>query len=734
MPVGGFDAGANVWVENGELYFYLDRSGCFDENNQALKLGRFHFRFLKGSGERFDPFSADFRQELDLENGRVQLQGKDGFQAEIWFDVRRPVCHMDCQTAIPFSVEAIYESWRTAERELSELEKQAPMSYQGYPERVISYPDVIEADENQVVFYHRNREDALLFHFAMRQQGLEQVKEEFVNPQHNRTFGGVLCGSDMVYTGQEEGTYADVPYTGWVYRTAETETHQFQICMHTEQAETLEEWRQHLEQTVKAAMDDPEAREQAADWWHQYWERSYIEITAEGEEQETAYQVARNYNLFRYMLGCNAYGEYPTKFNCGFFMTDMVYTLGDAFRGITPDFRRWGGGSFTAQNQRLVYWPMLKSGDFDMMEPQFAYYNRLLKNAELRTQEYWGHDGCCYAEQLENFGLPVALCWGFEETPVDFYLRRPSFEHGELRCPWTRYEYTQQLEFAFMILQYYEYTGQDITAYIPFIESCVTFYFAHYTMRNRENTLTPYDANGKLVIYPSTALETYKDATNPADAVSALRAVVSQLAELPQYVDIQKYRELYQYIPELSTREREGKECIAPADCWTQIINHEIPQLYPVFPYEQFGIGHDRLQLAIDTYWHGIETEGQRHYESWHQDNIFAARLGLTEEAKRLTVLKFQDSGRRFPAFWGPGCDWAPDHNWGGSAMIGLQDMLVQSAGNTVYLFPAWPKEWNVRFKLHLPQNTVVEAEIKNGKINYEICSPYKMWKVVLPE
>ena len=66
--------------------------------------------------------------------------------------------------------------------------------------------------------------------------------------------------------------------------------------------------------------------------------------------------------------------------------------------------------------------------------------------------------------------------------------------------------------------------------------------------------------------------------------------------------------------------------------------------------------------------------------------------------------------------------------------MIGLQDMLVQSAGNTVYLFPAWPKEWNVRFKLHLPQNTVVEAEIKNGKINYEICSPYKMWKVVLPE
>ena len=39
----------------------------------------------------------------------------------------------------------------------------------------------------------------------------------------------------------------------------------------------------------------------------------------------------------------------------------------------------------TAQNQRLVYWPMLKSGDFDMMPSQFNFYNRMLKNAELRA-------------------------------------------------------------------------------------------------------------------------------------------------------------------------------------------------------------------------------------------------------------------------------------------------------------------------------------------------------------
>ena len=45
MPCGGHDIGLNVWVEadvtgSGDLLFYLDRAGSFDENNQMLKLGR----------------------------------------------------------------------------------------------------------------------------------------------------------------------------------------------------------------------------------------------------------------------------------------------------------------------------------------------------------------------------------------------------------------------------------------------------------------------------------------------------------------------------------------------------------------------------------------------------------------------------------------------------------------------------------------------------------------------
>ena len=103
--------------------------------------------------------------------------------------------------------------------------------------------------------------------------------------------------------------------------------------------------------------------------------------------------------------------------------------------------------------------------------------------------------------------------------------------------------------------------------------------------------------------------------------------------------------------------------------------------------------------------------------QSWHQDGIFFARMGMTEEAAAYNTRKLQDSERRFPTFWGPGHDWVPDHNWGGSGMIGLQEMLMQTIGDKIVLFPAWPKDWDVSFKLHAPKNTSVECRLENGEI-----------------
>lgn len=182
--------------------------------------------------------------------------------------------------------------------------------------------------------------------------------------------------------------------------------HHIQVVFHTQKRGTEKDWKTGLVQVEQEIGEmRRKSKEKTLDWWKKFWDRSYIYVNNDQADiKDEKWQVGRNYQVFRYQLACNAYGEYPTKFNGGLFTVDPEYT--DARILHTPDFRKWGGGSFTAQNQRLVYWPMLKSGDFDMLPSQFDFYKRLLPNAEVRSRHYWGHGGACFTEQIENFGLP----------------------------------------------------------------------------------------------------------------------------------------------------------------------------------------------------------------------------------------------------------------------------------------------------------------------------------------
>ena len=107
MPCGGGSIGMNVWVENGDILFYLSRSGAFDENNTLLKQGRVRIKLFPAldCGE-------GFRQTLHLNNGYVEIT--DGKKTvEIWADVFKPVVHVDVKANKAVTMEATYENWRT---------------------------------------------------------------------------------------------------------------------------------------------------------------------------------------------------------------------------------------------------------------------------------------------------------------------------------------------------------------------------------------------------------------------------------------------------------------------------------------------------------------------------------------------------------------------------------------------------------------------------------------------
>ena len=732
MPCGGGDIGMNIWVEEGDILFYLSRSGTFDENNCQLKQGRFRIRLFPS------PFkdAKDFRQELKLKDGYVEVSA-GGTQIQLWADVYHPVVHVEITNAQPLRTEVSYENWRYKERMIS---KWAP------PKGAVPTADFVSLSskrklpgmtkkENLLLFYHRNPEQTV-FDIVVAQQGMENVKSQMMNPLKHLTFGGYLFGDNLEYTGTTDNIYAGTDYRAWNFRSSKvSRKEQFCIVLHTEQTATVEQWEQDLQINLQRIAPQgkisskivSQDKKQTRLWWNAFWQRSFIEPIGDTENKNDSdiKEITRNYTLFRYMLGCNAYGSVPTKFNGGLFTFDPCHI--DEKQAFTPDYRKWGGGTMTAQNQRLVYWPMLKSGDFDMMSSQFDFYNRMLKNAELRTQVYWQHNGACFCEQIENYGLP---------NPAEYGFKRPEwFDKGVEYNAWLEYEWDTILEFCQMILETKNYANADITPYLPLIESSLTFFDEHYRQLASRRGRKALDGNGQLVLFPGSACETYKMTNNASSTIAALRTVLENYGKKDEMLKTippipLRYIEIKDSLN--PTASPELKQTISPAVSWERINNVETPQLYPVFPWRIYGVGKENLELARNTYFYDPEAIKFRSHVGWKQDNIWAACLGLTEEAKRLTLAKLSNGPHRFPAFWGPGYDWTPDHNWGGSGMIGLQEMLLQTNGNQILLFPAWPKEWDIHFKLYAPGETTVEATLKDGKVTELKVSPESRKKDII--
>jgi len=424
-----------------------------------------------------------------------------------------------------------------------------------------------------------------------------------------------------------------------------------------------------------------------------------------GEPLDDAQVVGRAYALQRFIDICAGRGAYPIKFNGSIFTVPYPDKPGDA------DYRRWGPG-YWWQNTRLPYISMCTSGDTDLMQPLFAQYiDRFLPLNRYRTKHYFGHGGAYYIECVHFWGDAFNECYGW--TPVE-KRKDPLQASG-----WHKWEWVAGPELVTMALDYYEHTGDEAflaQKVLPTADAVLTFFEEHYDV----------DAGGKLVMHPSQAVETWWDCTNPMPELAGLHAVTARLLALPERLTTPAQRAawtaLRKKLPALPTREVDGKQAFAPAERFASKRNSENPELYCVFPFRLASFNRPNAPLAVNALTH----RWNKGHIGWRQDGIFMATLGLTEEARRNLVARARrwHGGSRFPAFWGPNYDWIPDQDHGGVLMKTLQAMLLQAEPVTgseedgkIYLLPAWPKDWNVRFKLHAPRRTTVECEYRDGRV-----------------
>jgi len=697
MPLGNGDIALNVWTEqDGDIVLLLAKSDAWSENGQLLKLGRVRVKLTP------NPFvsPAAFTQTLKLEKGEVELQaGKNA--VHIWVDANHPVIHLEVRAEHPLQLEAKSELWRLKAYHLDPqaVSRAGFFEWGNNPDGLAFGPDtILPAQTGQVSWCHFNTSS--IYPLVFQKEHLESLLSKYPDPLLHRCFGVIMKGQGLSSSDDET-----------LKSTGNSKTFRLDLYALTRQANSPETWQAALNKEIVSisAIKIQAAWKAHEQWWTDFWNRSWIQAGGTPE----AGQVSQSYAIQRFMTACAGRGAQPVKFNGSLFTVghDLPVGTGSTENNHDPDFRTWGN-SFWNQNTRLIYWPLIATGDNDLLAPWFKMYVQALPLARDRTRLYFHHDGGAFIETIYFWGLP---------NVNDFGWNNPG---PELQSEWMRYHIQGGLEVLAQMLDRYDYTQDGDFAgntLLPMADATITYYDQHWKR----------GPAGRILMEPSQAIETYQmNAANPTPDIAGLKSVLPRLLSLPPSLTTEAQRKSWARVlndlpplpmgttahgklPPKGGGDPDGTRVILSAQKYGQARNGENPELYAVFPYWLYGVGRPDLTLARDTY----AARLFRFSHCWGQDGIEAAALGLTDEAKKGVLEEFTFYGnQQFPWFWRKS-DWIPDMDNGGAGMMTLQLMIMQCDGKRIQLLPAWPADWTADFKLHAPCQTTVEGRVEQGKI-----------------
>ncbi|TVP82359.1 MAG: hypothetical protein EA353_00480 [Puniceicoccaceae bacterium] len=550
--------------------------------------------------------------------------------------------------------QAHWTQWRNQERELIGREAHSAKGLEYGPVPAKVYPDrCLRQTETETIWVHANRHS--LRDLLLDHQGLSDWIGQEVDSLQNAVFGGRLR--------KERSGYS--------------------LTLHAN-CGSVDNWLQTLPEPGQTKRSEHEAH------WEAFWDRSWVALSGFPEAEDLTRAAA----LHRYVVACCASGKWPVKFNGGLLTTAWGLPEED----FDPDYRRWGGG-YWFQNTRLTYWPMLASGDHGQMLSLFRFYLGRLPFFKHRTRSWYGHAGAFVPEVITVWGTYLGQQYGWD--------RKGKAVH-EVDNIYLRRYWTAGLELSLMMLDYTEHTGNEAffeNDALPFIREVLLFYREHFPER---------DERGKLKMTRAQCLEMWHTTTNPAPDLAGLRAVLARMIDK----DSEEAEEWRHFLAELPPQpegiDAKGKPILLPAEeIFGEAQNTENPELYAVFPFRVFTA----RQSGADKARRAFLSRSHRHAFGWHQHAQQAALLGLPDAAATalLELLDAPNPGR-FPAFWGPNLDWIPDFDHGSNLLMGLQTMLLQSEGTQTHLFPAWPKHWNVKFRLHAPGQRIIEGAWQDGQ------------------
>jgi hypothetical protein len=476
----------------------------------------------------------------------------------------------------------------------------------------------------------------------------------------------------------------------------------------------------HARANVHAALArgwDAVYRDHRADW-AQFWRKSFVHNSNDYFENL--------WYLFFYQLNSCSRGRYAPLFSGGLWLWNH-------------DVRQWGG-RYYHWNEQGVYWPVQAANHPELAEPYYRTYFSMIAGARASATRQ-GLNGVFFSDIANRLGeqredsvsLTCNLTPGMQ-IALDF---------------WRQYEYTRDRAFL-----------SDRA--LPFLEEAVLFYLG----------ILKVDPKGEYYVPSSCAYETPMPGDeiklrNATPDIASIRAgfkaylqglgdlgrnsplaarcgdVLRRLAPFVTYDDPNRGGEVF------------GRGYLPNSKVATDPVFR--PDQSPVFPAGVIGLdqrGTPEFDIAVRTW-----RPGDRGVIGIWPESVVAARLGMADQAAQDLAVRadqlqifpqglFTDMGMRTQRFYAHNqSEGPPLRGWDAKPLSGgvfgsvrpvpvkpitqpflessgifattINEMLLQSHGGRIRVFPAIPQNWTGAFRLRAVGGFMVTAECDQGKTAY---------------
>lgn len=496
-------------------------------------------------------------------------------------------------------------------------------------------------------------------------------------------------------------------------------------------------------------------------WWKNFWDKGYIHLHSVDGEADF---IEKNYWYYLYVMASCSGGKYPPKFN------GMLWSTGG-------DARKWGN-LYWGANQSCLYNALFPTNRMDLLDPMFSMYTGMRNSLEIAARQQWGSKGIYIPETVGFNGLPE-LPENIATEMQELYLAKKSWDarsdlfnaYASTKMPflstwnWKKDQgwkngkwiysdkgggpfghvthiFSRGAKIAYQYWQKYEYT-QDIewlkNAAYPMLKGMTEFYLNFPNVRK--------EADGKYHIYNVNDNESVWGGHNTVEEISSMMGIFSATIRASEILDADAPRRLVwkEFLNNLSplplsTSYPEKFSGNAPV-IWVKSLaptthgegyGRPDPNTMPVWFFDLCNLNCNKpemLDIANATFNNyfpgGINSKtsvnvlsklpvagtilGRADVTKYlipnqirtSESEVLPNRMDLREGYQTMSV---QRLGRAAEALHYALCQSIPP--WPGEEPV-------------IYVFPAWPVEWDAQFKLLCKGNFLVTSSLRSGKVEF---------------